>query len=155
MAYRVNFRFDVDFDDNVYRASNKTNSSLHPLYDQVRSYTDEVARKAKVRIGAEYGKAEALAKSIKNTEWDSHYGGHERSGWLQAKAKAYALRVSFSATHPTMGYDGKEIYGRVEINRRGSSSLEYGGSDPIAEVGKGTGVYLEHPPYAFLRNALG
>lgn len=154
-SYKTRFVMDKDFDDNVYRASNKTNSSLHPLYDHVRQVTDNIAKLTKRAIGGEYNRAEAEAKSIKNTKWDSHYGGHGRKGWLAAKAKAFALRTAYSATFPTMGYDGKEIYGRVVINRRGSSSLEYGGTDPVAELGKGTGEYLEHPPYAFLRRSMG
>lgn len=152
--YKVRFDFDKDFEDNIYRASNKTNSSLHPLYDQVRQVTDDIAKRARRLIGGEYNRAETEAKAIKNTEWDSHYGGHGRKGWLAAKARAFALRTAISATNPTMGYDGQEIYGRVEINRRGSYTLEFGGPDPVAEMGKGSGEFLEHPPYAFLRRAM-
>lgn len=154
MPSKVRFEIDRRFDDNVYRASNKSNSSLHPLYDQVRSTTDEIAKRAKRLIGGEYNRAEAEAKSIKNSEWESNYGGHGRKGWLAAKAKAFALRTAASSTAPTMGYDGTEIYGRVEINRKGSSSLEFGGTDPVAEMGKGSGEFVEHPPYAFLRRAM-
>lgn len=152
--YKVRFEIDKRFDDNVYRASNKSNSSLHPLYDKVRSVTDEIAKAAKDLISGEYNRAEAEAKSIKNSEWNSNYGGHGRKGWLAAKAKAFALRSAASSTAPSMGYDGTEIYGRVEINRQGSSSLEFGGPDPVAEMGKGSGEFVEHPPYAFLRRAM-
>lgn len=153
-TYKTRFVFDKDLDDNIYRASNKSNSSLRPLYDKVRSVTDDIAKTAKRLIGGEYNRAEAEAKAIKNTEWDSNYGGHGRKGWLAAKARAFALRSAISATVPTMGYDGREIYGRVEINRRGSSSLEFGGPDPVAEMGKGSGEFVDHPPYAFLRRAM-
>lgn len=148
------FNWDKDFDDNVYRASNKTNSSLHPLYDHVRSTTDDYAAKAVRMISNEAGSAERDAQAIKNTGWSSNFGGHGRKGWLSAKAKAFALKSALSATHPMMGYDGREIYGRVIINRRGSMSLEFGGPDPVAEIGKGSGEFLEHPPYAFLRRAM-
>lgn len=153
-TYRVRFEFDDRFDDNIYRASNKSNSSLHPLYDKVRSVTDDIAKATKRLIGGEYNRAEAEAKAIKNTDWDSNYGGHGRKGWLTAKARAFALRTAASSTVPTMGYDGKEIYGRVEINRRGSASLEFGGPDPVAEMGKGSGEFVNHPPYGFLRRAM-
>lgn len=153
-SYKVRFVFDKDFDDNIYRASNKSNSSLHNLYDEVRSKTDSIAKVAKRLIGGEYNRAEAEAKAIKNSEWNSDYGGHGRKGWLEAKARAFALRTAASTVAPTMEYDGKEIFGRVEINRRGSSSLEFGGTDPVAELGKGSGEFLRHPPYAFLRRAM-
>jgi hypothetical protein len=154
MAVKVRFEIDKRFDDNVYRASNKSNSSLHPLYDKVRSTTDDIAKAAKNLISGESNRAEAEAKSIRNSEWNSDYGGHGRKGWLAAKARSFALKSAAGATVPTMGYDGKEIYGRVEINRRGSSSLEFGGPDPVAEMGKGSGEFVEHPPYAFLRRAM-
>jgi hypothetical protein len=151
----IDFRFDPMFEDNIYRASNKTNSSLHNLYDEVRSVTDKIARKAKGLIEAELKVAEADARGIKNSEWNSDYGGRGRKGWLAAKAKVFALKSAGATTFPTMGYDGREIYGRVEIRRQGSSSLEFGGTDPVAELGRGTGEYLNHPVYAFLRRAMG
>ncbi|MET0463748.1 MAG: hypothetical protein ABW007_11365 [Chitinophagaceae bacterium] len=150
----VRFNFDKDFDDNVYRASNKTNSSLKPLYNQVRSKTDEIAEIAKTSIKREAGSAESDVDSIKNSKWESNYGGKGRHGWLAAKAKAFALKSAAQSVAPSMGYDGREIYGRVSINRRGSDTLEFGGPDPVAELGKGSGEYLVHPPYSFLRNAM-
>lgn len=154
MKYEVRFEFDRRFDDNVYRASNKSNSSLHNLYDEVRSVTDKIASKARILIKQELGPAEADATAIKNTKWNSDYGGRGRKGWLAAKAKVFALKSAGATTHPSMGYDGKEIYGRVEINRRGSSSLEFGGTDPVAELGKGSGEHLSHPAYHFLRRSM-
>lgn len=150
----VRFDFDKDFDDNVYRASNKTNSSLKPLYNQVRSKTDEIAHSARGAIQREAGVAEGDVDSIKNSRWNTNYGGHGRQGWLEAKAKAFALKSAANSVAPKMGYDGREIYGRVEINRRGSVTLEFGGPDPVAEIGKGSGNYVVHPPYSFLRNAM-
>lgn len=150
----VRFNFDKDFDNNVYRASNKSNSSLHPIYGQVRDLTDSIASKAKGAIQREAGSAESDVDSIKNTKWDSNFGGRGRKGWLHAKAKAFALKSAAQSVAPTMGYDGREIYGRVTINRRGSNTLEFGGPDPVAEIGRGTGEYVEHPPYSFLRNAM-
>lgn len=145
----VRFEFDPQFRDNVYRASNKTGSSLRPLYDLVRKITDDISRKAKARIQVEWYNAEAVAQ---NVETKTH--GEGRNQFLQAKALSFSLRSALGATWPTMGFDGKEIYGRVSINRRGSSSLEYGGTDPVAEIGKGTGNYVQHPAYAFLRNSM-
>lgn len=153
MAINVRFNFDKDFDDNIYRASNKTNSSLHPLYDAVRTKTDDIATKARGLVAGEAKTAEALVKDIKDSPWDSHYGGVGRHGWLVAKATSFALKSAGASIAPTMGYDGKEIYGRVLMNRRGSSSVEFGGTDPVAEIGKGTGEYVVHPPYGFLRRA--
>lgn len=150
----MRFDFDKDFDDNVYRASNKTNSSLKPLYNQVRDKTDEIAKKAKGSIEKESANAESDVDSIKNSKWESNFGGKGRHGWLHAKAKAFALKSAAKSLAPTMGYDGKEIYGRVSMNRRGSNTVEFGGPDPVAEIGRGTGEYVEHPPYAFLRNAM-
>lgn len=149
----VQFKFDKDFDDNVYRASNKSNSSLRPLYDQVREKTDSIASIAQASIRDAAGAAETEVDSIKHSKWESNYGGKGRHGWLYAKAKSFALKSAASSVAPTMGYDGREIYGRVLINRRGSVSLEFGGPDPVAEIGRGTGEYVEHPPYSFLRNA--
>lgn len=153
-SYRVRFVFDPRFDDNIYKASNKTNSSLHPLFDEVRSVTDDIAKKAKRMIKAELDSKEGEVQTIKHSKWDSHFGGVGRRGWLMAKAVAFALKSAHAATVPTMGYDGKEIYGRVLINRTGSSSLEFGGPDPVAELGKGTGEFADHPAYAFLRRAM-
>lgn len=146
---RVRFEFDPDFRDNVYRASNKTGSSLRPLYDLVRKTTDKIARTAKLRIQNEWYNAEAVAQNIDNKAY-----GADKQEFLYYKALSFALRSAMNSTYPTMGYDGNEIYGRVTINRRGSTSLEYGGVDPVAEVGKGTGEHVSHPAYAFLRNAL-
>lgn len=150
----VRFVFDKDFDDNVYRASNKTRSSLRPLYDEVRDKTDAIAARAKASVTKEAGHAEVDADFIKHSKWSSNYGGYGRRGWLHAKARAFALKSAAQSVAPVMGYDGKEIYGRVTINRRGSYSLEFGGPDPVAEIGKGTGEFVEHPPYSFLRNAM-
>lgn len=147
---RVRFDFDKDFDNNVYRASNKSNSSLRPLYDQVRQITDRIADHAKSAIEMEYQTAEADASGKRENA--TH--GEGRTQFLRAKAKSFALRSAANSTVPTMGFDGKEIFGRVLINRKGSYSLEYGGPDPVAEIGKGTGEYLVHPAYAFLRRAM-
>lgn len=148
------FDWDAQFDNNVYRASNKTNSSLHPLYDEVRSTTDRIAAVAKLAITKEAGGAEQEVDTIKNSKWNSNFGGKGREGWLAAKAKAFALKSAAQSVAPSMGFDGKEIYGRVAINRRGSYSLEFGGPDPVAEMGKGSGKFVEHPAYSFLRNAM-
>jgi hypothetical protein len=147
---RVRFEFDPDFDDNVYRASNKSGSSLRPLYDQVRRITDRIAENAKSAIETEYANAEADTSGKR----DNATHGDGKTQFLRAKARAFALRSAANSTVPTMGYDGKEIYGRVIINRKGSFVLEYGGPDPVAEIGKGTGEYLVHPAYAFLRRAM-
>lgn len=147
---KVKFVFDPDFDNNVYRASNKSGSSLRPLYDQVRRITDRIAENAKATIEQEYQNAEADASGKRENA--TH--GDGKTQFLRAKAKAFALRSAANSTVPTMGYDGKEIFGRVLINRKGSFSLEYGGPDPVAEIGKGTGEYLVHPAYAFLRRAM-
>lgn len=147
---KVRFKFDPDFDDNVYKASNKSNSSLRPLFDQVRQITDRIAENAKSSIETEYAAAEADASGKRENA--TH--GDGKTQFLRAKAKAFALRSAANSTVPTMGYDGKEIFGRVLINRKGSFALEYGGPDPVAEIGKGTGEYLVHPTYAFLRRAM-
>lgn len=148
---RITFEFDPMFDDNVYRASNKTRSSLRPLYDHVRSVTDRIARDAKRSAVGEWIRAEAEAQALR----DNRKFGSQQDDWLYAKARSFALRSAFNTINPTMGYDGKEIYGRVTINRRGSAMVEFGGPDPVAEVGRDTGKYVIHPPYSFLRNAMG
>src|ERR1044071_9748900 len=144
---RITFEFDPDFDQNVYHASNKTRSSLRGLYDTVRSVTDEIAKSAKSAIQSEWVRAEAEATATRNQRF-----GNGKDSFLRAKAKAFALRSAANTVGPTMGTD-TEICGRVAINREGSVSLEFGGTDPKAEIGKGTGNYLVHPAYAFLRNA--
>jgi hypothetical protein len=147
---RIEFEFDPEFDDNLYRASNKSGSSLKPLYDQVRRHTDEVYVKARESIAREAGRTEAKVQTAKGNRF-SKSGKHNFNYY---KASASALKSAKNSIHPVMGFDGKEIYGRVAIFRKNSDSLEYGGVDPTAEIGKGTGVYVEHPAYAFLRRAL-
>lgn len=149
MANRVRFQFYPDFDENVYRASKKTRSSLRPLYDIVRKATDEIRDHAIEGIESEYEKAESQAQGAKRTAY-----GSGKNAFLEAKARSFALRSARDNTFATMGFDGHEIYGRVTMNRSGSQNLEFGGSDPKAEVGKGTGVYIVHPPYSFLRRAM-
>lgn len=147
---RITFEFDPTFDENVYRASNKQGSSLRPLYDQVRRVTDSIAKDAKGAALGEWIRAESEAQALR----DQRTHGDRQDDWLYAKARSFAIRSVFNTIVPTMGFDGTEIYGRVEINRRGSSAVEFGGPDVVAEVGKGTGQYVQHPPYAFLRRAM-
>lgn len=147
---RVTFEFDPEFDDNIKRASHKSNSSLRPLFDQVRSVTDEIYFSARDRLQAEAGRAE----SEKAAAAEKRFSATGKPVYLAAKAKEFALRSAANSLAPTMEFDGEEILGRVAIYRRGSDSIEFGGTDPVAEMGKGTGEYLEHPPYAFLRRAM-
>lgn len=151
---KVTFHWDPRFDENLYRASRYTNSSLHPLYDKVRDVTDQIAKRAKTSIQNHAKAAEFRVDAIKHSDWHSDFGGVGKKGWLEAKAQAFALKSAAAATVPTMGYDGKEIYGRVVINRKHSNTLEFGGADLTAEMGKGTGEYVVHPAYSFLRNAM-
>lgn len=145
---KVEFQFDPDFDNNVYHASNKTRSSLRPLYDQVRRTADEISREAKRAMEREWIMAESEASANRSKRF-----GNEKNMFLAKKAKSFALKSAINTIRPTMGVD-TEIFGRVSINRTGSTSLEYGGIDVKAEIGKGTGNYLVHSPYAFLRNAM-
>lgn len=147
---KVEFEFDPEFDDNVYRASNKTRSSLRGLYDMVRSKTDEIAADAKLRIESEQALAEQGIKAVLKEV----YQGGDKAPFLEKKARSFALRAAANSLVPIMGFDGKEIYGRVIINRKGSISIEMGGADPVAEIGKSTGEYIVHPPYAFLRRSM-
>ena len=143
------FVFDPDFDENVKRASNKTGSSLRQLFDQVRKITDEIAKSAKASI--------MLEARVAANETLTAKGDYSRSGrqlFLRGKAKEFALRSAANSTVPTMGFDGHEIFGRVIINRTDSASLEFGGIDSKAEIGKGTGQFVDHPAYSFLRRAL-
>jgi hypothetical protein len=149
MANRIRFEFDPQFDENVYRASNKTRSSLRPLYDLVRKATDEIRDHAIDAIESEYEKAEQQTQGTKGKAY-----GTGKKAFLEAKARSFALRSARDSTFATMGFDGREIYGRVTMNRTGSQTLEFGGADPKAEVGKGTGVYIVHPAYSFLRRAM-
>lgn len=148
---RVTFTFDPNFKDNIYRASNKQGSSLRPLYDKVRAVTDGIAKSAKGSMLGEWIRAESEAQALR----DERTHGDRKNDWLHAKAKSFALRSAYQSVVPTMGFDGREIYGRVTINRRGSAMIEFGGPDPVAEIGRDSGQYVNHPPYAFLRNALG
>lgn len=145
----IKFEFDPEFDNNVYRASNKSRSSLRNLYDTVRKVTDSISKNAKSEILTEWIGAEAEASGASKKEKLD-----KQVGFLTTKARSFALKSAYDSTFPTMGFDGREIYGRVTINRRGSVALEFGGADVVAEIGKGTGNYLQHPPYAFLRRAL-
>lgn len=146
---RITFEFDPDFDTNVYHASNKSRSSLAPLYNMVRSITDSIAKEAKSSIQREWYNAEAEASSGRGERFDKNHN----NSFLTAKARSFALKSGYQSIAPTMGVDS-EIYGRVTINRTGSTALEYGGIDVKAEIGRGTGNYVVHPAYAFLRNAM-
>lgn len=145
---RVEFHFDPDFDNNVYHASNKTKSSLAPLFNLVRKKTDEIAKNAKTIIELEAALAEQQAHANRNKRF-----GNEKNTFLEQKAKAFALKSALNSLSASMGTD-IEIYGRVAINRKGSGTLEFGGPDIVAEIGKGTGNYLVHPAYHFLQRAM-
>lgn len=146
---RVTFEFDDDFDQNVYHASNKSRSSLAPLFNQVRKITDMIAKEAKSAIQREWYNAEAESSGNRNQRFDKNHNG----SFLAAKAKSAALHSAYNTTFPIMGVDN-EIYGRVAINRTGSTALEFGGVDNKYEIGKGTGNYIVHPAYSFLRTAM-
>lgn len=143
------FEFDQEFEENVKKASYKSGSSLRPLFDQVRKVTDNIARDAKQHLQREAGVAESETQNARGD-----YSRSGRKSFLRAKAKASALRTAANSTVPVMGYDGVEIFGRVLINRADSQTIEFGGTDPKAEIGRGTGEYVEHPPYAPLRRAM-
>lgn len=145
---RVKFEFYPTFDDDIRNASNKSRSSLRPLFDKVRSVTDEIYFHAKDMIDSEAGRAEAAVEAVKPIRFTEA----GKIAFQTNKARAAALKTAANSVKPTMGSDG-EIFGRVAIFRRSSVSLEFGGIDPVAEIGKGTGEYVEHPPYAFLRRA--
>lgn len=147
---KAKFEFYPDFDDNVHRASNKSKSSLRPLYDKVRNVTDDIYVTARESIAREAGRTEALVQAVKS----SRFSNHGKKNFNYFKATAFALRSARDSIAASMGFDGKEIYGRVAIYRKHSSALEFGGTDPVAEIGKGTGEYVTHPPYAFLRKAM-
>jgi hypothetical protein len=146
---KVTFEFDPDFDKNLYHASNKSKSSLAPLYNIVRRITDSIAKEAKLAMQREWYFAESDATGNRNNRFDKNHN----NTFLEAKARAFALKSGFQTVSPTMGVDS-EIFGRVTINREGSTSLEYGGIDVKAEIGRGTGNYVVHPAYSFLRNAM-
>lgn len=146
---RINFEFYPEFDDDIKSASNKSRSSLRPLFDTVRSVTDQIYFHAKDLIDGEYGRAEADVAATT----DNRFKPDGKIAWQTAKARAAALKTAANSVKPSMDYDG-EIFGRVAIFRKQSASLEFGGIDPVAEIGKGTGQYVEHPPYAFLRRAM-
>lgn len=146
---RIQFEFYPTFDDDIKSASSKSKSSLRPLFDQVREVTDQIYFKAHDLIESEAGRAEAEVQAAKPDRF-------KPSGKIEfqtAKARAAALKTAANSVKPIMDYDG-EIFGRVAIFRRQSASIEFGGIDPVAEIGKGTGQYVEHPPYAFLRRAM-
>lgn len=144
----IRFEFDPEFTDHIYHASNKTRSSMRNLYDTVRKVTDQIHAEAKRSLLVEWNLAESEVKSVD----DKTHGSGKRS-FEVARAKAFALKSAFNTIRPMMGTD-VEIFGRVIIQRTGSQTLEFGGTDPKAEVGKGTGEYVTHPPYSFLRRAM-
>lgn len=146
----VKFVFDPEFDENVRKASSKSKSSLRGIFNLVRAVTDEVYIHARESIAREAGRAEGEAQSVRAKRF-SRTG---RANFAYYKAKANALRTARNTIAPTMEFDGKEIFGRVMIYRKSSAVIEFGGLDPVAEIGRGTGEYVEHPPYAFLRKAL-
>lgn len=146
---RIQFEFYPTFDDDIKSASNKSKSSLRPLFDQVREVTDQIYFKARDLMESEAGRAESEVQAAKPDRFKTT----GKIAFNTAKARAAALKTAANSVKPTMDYDG-EIFGRVAIFRKQSASIEFGGIDPVAEIGKGTGQYVEHPPYAFLRRAM-
>lgn len=146
----IKFEFYPTFDDDIRQASNKSKSSLRPLFDKVRSVTDEIYFDAKSKLDSEANRAESEVQTAKPDRFSTD--GKRR--FNEAKAKAFALKSAANTVAPTMEFDGKEIFGRVAIYRRNSSAIEYGGVDPVAEIGRDSGEYVSHPPYAFLRRAM-
>lgn len=146
----IKFEFYPDFKDDIYKASNKSRSSLRPLFDMVRNVTDQIYANARESIAREAGRAEGEVQAIR----DKRFSKTGKQSFREAKAKAGSLRSARNSTFPTMEYDGQEIFGRVAIYRKQSVSVEYGGIDPTGEIGKGTGEYISHPAYGFLRRAM-
>lgn len=144
---QVKFEFYPTFDDDIYHASNKSGSSLRPLYDEVRRITDNIRDNTIAQLESLYEAAESQAQSGNKTH------GESLDRFLTAKAKAFTFRSLRDTTIAIMGVD-KEIYGRVIMNRTDSWAVEFGGSDRKAEIGKGTGKYVIHPAYAVLRRAM-
>lgn len=138
------------FHADILRASNKSRSSLRPLFDQVRSVTDKIYFNARSAIQREMGRAEAEMQGYRS----SRFSRNGKRNYQYAKAKHAALKTAYNSTVPTMGFDGNEIYGRVAINRKYSFTVEFGGIDPVGQVGKGTGEFVNHPSYSFLRRAM-
>lgn len=147
---RITFEFYPEFDEDIHQASNKSRSSLRPLFDKVRSVTDEIYFDAKSKMDSEANRAEADVQAAK----PNRFKPEGKRAFNEAKARAFALKSASQTVAPTMNYDGKEISGRVAIYRKNSASVEFGGIDPVAEIGKDTGEYVTHPPYAFLRRAM-
>lgn len=143
----VKFEFYPTFHDDVVHASYKSRSSLRGLYDKVREVTDDIRDNTIANLEVLYEEAESQAQSGDKTH------GESRSRFLRAKAKAFTFRSTRDTTIAIMGVD-KEIFGRVIMNRIDSWAIEFGGSDRKAEVGKGTGDFIIHPPYAVLRRAM-
>lgn len=146
----IEFEFDPDFRDNIMKASYKSKSSLRPLFDQVRNVTDNIYIAAREMIAREAGRAEGEVQAIR----DKRFSKTGKAIFDEKRAKAFALKSARNTMIPTMEYDGKEIHGRVSINRSNSVSIEFGGVDSTVEIGKGTGEYVSHPAYAFLRRAM-
>jgi hypothetical protein len=144
----IKFEFYPTFESDIYSASYKSRSSLRGLYDKVRSVTDEIRDNAIESLEGLYELAESQAQSGTKTH------GESRKRFLTAKAKAFTFRSTRDTTSAVMGFDGKEIYGRVLMNRTDSWSIEFGGVDRKAEIGKGTGEYVTHPSYGILRKAM-
>jgi hypothetical protein len=149
MARVTKFEFYPTFDDDIRNASNKTRSSLRPLFDKVRSVTDEIYFNARDLLAGEAAQAEAAVDAVSPIK----YTNAGKMAFREAKARAFALKSAANSVKPTMDSDG-EIFGRVAIFRKNSYAVEFGGVDSVAEIGKGTGRYVEHPPYAPLRRAM-
>lgn len=139
-----------DFPENVRKASNKSRSSLRPLFDEVRKATDKIYFDVRQEIQGEMGRAEGDMQAYKSKRFSTS----GKKNYAHAKAKHAALKTAFNSVFPMMDYDGKEILGRVVIGRKYSFTLEFGGPDPVAEIGKGTGEHVVHPAYSFLRRAI-
>lgn len=149
MARVTKFEFYPTFDEDIKSASYKSRSSLRPLFDKVRDVTDQIYFNARADMENEASRAEQDVEVTRPIR----YTNAGEIAFKTAKARAFALKTGANSVKPTMGYDG-EIFGRVAIFRKQSASLEFGGTDPVAEIGKGTGEYVSHPPYAFLRRAM-
>lgn len=145
---KARFEFYPTFEPDIYRASYKSRSSIRNLYDTVRSVTDNIRDGAIEILEGLYEESESQAQSGNKTH------GESLKRFLRAKAKSFTFRTTRDLTIAVMGFDGKEIYGRVIMDRTDSWAIEFGGVDRKAEAGKGTGDYIVHPPYGVLRRAM-
>jgi hypothetical protein len=148
MAGKTRFKFSPTFDKNWNHPRKGT--SISGIGDAMRDVSDRIKDETKSLISRERALKESEVEAIKHGGLDRNAGARG-SGYSRAKAEAFALKTAEQNVFAIM-LGGEQMHAQVIMNRTGSASLEYGGTDSTEKIYE-SDQYVHHPAYAFLRRA--